>query len=137
MTYPNWSLVHGEKSPYTGKKIVWEIREEAELPMIRFRHCSWCGGLHPKDFLDVLEDIGSVIELADMKYGWPHKFYVDRYLGRNCHAKFYNEHLLDLVGEPEFDILSKAIEKRTGIRFSIKGGQLYWEIMRIVPPQIS
>lgn len=53
----------------------YKIREADGAYGINKRHCSYCGSLHPEDLLNVLE-AGARLELADMKYGWPHKFYV-------------------------------------------------------------
>ena len=39
-----------------------------------FRTCSYCGSIHPDDL--VASEIGGPVDWADMKYGWPHKFYV-------------------------------------------------------------
>lgn len=41
-----------------------------------FRRCPHCGSLHPEDMAEAVR-AGSKLELADMKYGWPHKFYLD------------------------------------------------------------
>lgn len=42
----------------------------------RLRHCSWCGSMHPEDLAAALQ-AGAKASLADMKYGWPHKAYID------------------------------------------------------------
>lgn len=49
--------------------ITWMKREDG------FRHCSYCGSLHPEDFLRLM-DHGVKVGGADWKYGWPHKFYI-------------------------------------------------------------
>lgn len=41
----------------------------------RLRHCSFCGSMHPAELLVAIK-CGARVELADMKYGWPHKLYV-------------------------------------------------------------
>jgi hypothetical protein len=38
------------------------------------RTCGYCGGLHPEDFAQA-EVRG--VHMADMKYGWPHKAYLE------------------------------------------------------------
>lgn len=38
-----------------------------------FRRCSYCGSIHPEDL--AAEPVWKP-QWADMKYGWPHKFYV-------------------------------------------------------------
>lgn len=40
-------------------------------------HCRYCGGITPEDFVRLLEGGGSRVEVADWKYGWPHKVYID------------------------------------------------------------
>lgn len=52
----------------------WEARER-EPYVTGFRHCSYCGSLHPEDLITAIE-AGAVLGGADWKYGWPHKFYV-------------------------------------------------------------
>lgn len=39
-----------------------------------FRRCNFCGSIHPED---LAAEEGWKAQWADMKYGWPHKFYVD------------------------------------------------------------
>lgn len=39
-----------------------------------FRRCDLCGSVHPDD---LVAEQGWRAEWADMKYGWPHKFYVE------------------------------------------------------------
>lgn len=41
-----------------------------------FRRCSFCGSVHPEDLAAEPAWPGGA-NWADMKYGWPHKFYVD------------------------------------------------------------
>lgn len=41
------------------------------------RTCGYCGSLHPEDFATAEVAQNGRIELADMKYGWPHKAYID------------------------------------------------------------
>lgn len=41
-----------------------------------FRTCSYCGCIHPDDLIVALK-AGAKLQGADLKYGWPHKFYVD------------------------------------------------------------
>jgi len=42
-----------------------------------FRSCSYCGSIHPEDLFTAL-NAGAELNGSDWKYGWPHKFYVDR-----------------------------------------------------------
>lgn len=39
-----------------------------------FRRCGFCGSIHPED---LAAEPNWRADWADMKYGWPHKFYVD------------------------------------------------------------
>lgn len=50
-----------------------------------FRTCSYCGSMHPEDLLEALK-AGAELHMADMKYGWPHKFYVDGVKNLNAGA---------------------------------------------------
>jgi hypothetical protein len=50
----------------------WSWREPSRGE--HFRTCSYCGCVHPDD-LAVESNVRA--DWADMKYGWPHKFYVD------------------------------------------------------------
>lgn len=52
----------------------WETRER-EPYIDGFRHCSYCGSLHPEDLITALK-AGATMHGSDWKYGWPHKFYV-------------------------------------------------------------
>jgi hypothetical protein len=42
-----------------------------------FRSCSWCGGIAAEDLVALAQAHVLHFEVADMKYGWPHKIYVD------------------------------------------------------------
>lgn len=48
--------------------------------------CSYCGSISPTDLVRAIQD-GAKLELADFKYGWPHKIYVNdipnRFVGLN------------------------------------------------------
>lgn len=72
------------------------------------------------------EQPGIRFNLADMKYGWPHKFYID---GRGLsHAKWYNIHLLDQGYDAEaLGALITEIHRYSGLRFEVKeGGTLHF-----------
>lgn len=45
-------------------------------PLDFVERCSYCGGIHPDAFWEAIEN-GYAMEVADWKYGWPHKIYVD------------------------------------------------------------
>lgn len=107
-----------------------------------FRTCSYCGCIHPEDLLAALR-AGARLERAGMKYGWPHKLYVENMpnpkAGEQCrvgsrhngagepepimgaaptyvYAKFYTQHLTDLSPEALVE-LAKLIKDQTGITF--------------------
>lgn len=42
-----------------------------------FRTCSYCGSIHPIDLLSALKN-GATVHGSDWKYGWPHKFYIEK-----------------------------------------------------------
>jgi hypothetical protein len=65
----------GDPFTYGGGK--WEERDnrgKSGQP-IRFPTCTWCGSITPQQFLVFLE-AGYASEVADWKYGWPHKIYL-------------------------------------------------------------
>lgn len=41
----------------------------------RLRGCDYCGSMHPTDVVDALKN-GAWVIMPDMKYAWPHKFYI-------------------------------------------------------------
>ncbi len=43
----------------------------------RLRGCGYCGSMHPADLVAAL-NAGATLDPADRKYGWPHKFYVNK-----------------------------------------------------------
>lgn len=59
---------HGEADRWGG----WTWRDPSRGE--HFRRCSYCGSIHPDD---LAAEQGVRADWADMKYGWPHKFYVD------------------------------------------------------------
>lgn len=104
-----------------------------------FRTCSYCGGMHPLDLLAAIK-AGATLDVADWKYGWPHKVYVEGVpnplagqrvvMGsnteggvttpiwgdapRHAHGKFYNTHLADL-DDAELAELAALMEPMTGV----------------------
>lgn len=114
-----------------------------------FRTCGYCGSIHPDDLLGYIErgEVGSA-EMADRKYGYPHKVYVgvtnplagqpvSRAMssepnGKGGHTKTYETPRPDgpfthakfytrhLIGldDPQFHALSSWIERTTGWLFS-------------------
>jgi len=104
-------------------KTEWRPPDE-ERP---FRTCSYCGSIHPEDLLQfAAADHPLGFEVADMKYGWPHKVYVTGIPPRG-HAKFYTEHLRDEgIDDEAFDAVGALLETRTGISFVRREGRLLW-----------
>lgn len=146
-------IICHESSPvFVQHERKWELRESDGCYGANIRHCNYCGSIHPEDLLKVLSE-GAILEQADWKYGWPHKFYVSHIknpkageivqIGSSSKGgistpimgkasefitlKFYNNHLNDLIDTSEFDIVAEAIRLRTGIKFSIKEGKLYYQ----------
>lgn len=61
--------VHGADAARWGG---WEWNEPCHTE--HFRRCSYCGSVNPDD---LVAEPDWHANWADMKYGWPHKFYVD------------------------------------------------------------
>lgn len=55
------------------------------------------------------------VDVADWKYGWPHKFYLTA--DDSTLFKWYNVHLEDLGGTEVFRPMTDLIHAHTGIRF--------------------
>lgn len=87
-----------------------------------YRSCSYCGCIHPDDLLFGLQQEGAQLSGADWKYGWPHKFYIDRLTLPSgveiTFGKWYNRHLLDL-DEARFTALSELLFTFADITFEI------------------
>lgn len=77
-----------------------------------FRQCTWCGSLHPEDLIIAIER-GAVLSSADWKYGWPHKFYLDRIWNPtpNVHvlrsARYKDDKISDVVWGPAGELHAK------------------------------
>lgn len=86
------------------------------------RTCSFCGSIHPSDLITALSAENADIELADMKYGWPHKWYINSPAIMAPGAKkFYTLHLKDATPE---ELL--RIEKAMGLHFEFEGDGVRW-----------
>jgi hypothetical protein len=119
--------------------------------------CWYCGSISPKAFHELLHTGGDIgLELADMKYGWPHKVYLRRMplpddwqglervvstewvdgeqtvtrreVMTSDWGKFYFEHLKDLREHPlAFGWLTSLIRSRLGLHFVLDdAGRLMW-----------
>lgn len=103
----------------------WERRAEG------YRHCNYCGSLHPEDLHKVLL-AGARLGGSDWKVGWPNKFYVydapsanvglfDREPPKVAMLKWYNTHLYDLDAVA-FSVMSDLLMKHSNIRFERDAG---------------
>lgn len=54
----------------------WRIRQEHQGTS-GVETCSWCGSVNPAALVAAIQ-AGCHIHLADQKYGWPHKWYIDK-----------------------------------------------------------
>jgi len=88
----------------------WSARDGAQ-------HCDYCGSLHPTEVVALLK-AGARISMADWKYGWPHKAYLDSPWG-----KFYTRHLQDATPE-EADYICRRLGMT--ITFSPDGKEAAW-----------
>lgn len=110
-----------------------------------FVSCSYCGSMHPRELVEALNQ-GATVTIADMKYGWPHKVYVDnapnRYVGmmeirtagpgdyvgpevpapERTQGKFYTLHLKDCTPEQR-----QQIEQAIGLAFTFEGNEVSWK----------
>lgn len=62
--------------PYRGLRIMYDKREDDGGPHTPETCCTYCGSISPSRLLELIKAGTATIELADMKYGWPHKLYV-------------------------------------------------------------
>lgn len=88
-----------------------------------FRACSYCGSMNPLDLLELSKEHDLHFEVADWKYGWPHKIYIR---GVNLpFAKFYTTHIQDIHN---VDGLTTLIALKTGIFFEVKPEGLFYRV---------
>lgn len=91
MKFPDKPTCHKVPNVFKVPEIRWRDPNE----QVPWRTCSYCGSIHPEDLIKIAGD-GTVKsgEIADWKYGWPHKLYV--YSDKpGFWCKFYNEHIAD------------------------------------------
>jgi hypothetical protein len=68
---------HRDAPRYDDKELAFEKRAYDGGPYRHdFEQCNYCGSMHPHALLEALR-AGAVLDMADWKYGWPHKFYVE------------------------------------------------------------
>ena len=134
----------------------WEVREPNGTYGANLRHCSYCGSIHPLDLLKVLGEgaqlqgadwkygwphkfyvagiknpmAGQTVKVGGRHYtndaGEPVDEDIMGKAPETLTVKFYNEHLIDLFGTPEFEQVTEAIRQRTGVQFENKDGKLYY-----------
>lgn len=115
-----------QHSPFNFPAPLWRAADERG-----FRTCSHCGSIHPEDLLRALQ-AGSQLECADMKYGWPHKFYVhgvpssDLQSAGSGWAKWYTTHLQELSPEA-FDALAPRLAV-SGVTFERDERGIKWSV---------
>lgn len=150
MAYPEKHQCHQQDRVFAQREIVWETRPLEGSYGTGYRQCSYCGSLHPEDLLKILQIPGTRVNWADQKYGYLHKCYIEgvpnprageivqmgsRWDGekdepimspapKTLSNKFYTEHLIDLVGQPELQEVSEIIRKRSGVEFFEQDGKL-------------
>ncbi len=79
------------------------------------RRCSFCGSLSPEDLVELAKRPGVSVELADMKYGFPHKLYLHG-VSLSCGpAKFYLKHLVEAGHDEEAFQAAAAVLLQVGI----------------------
>lgn len=129
----------------------WKQRADDERkygqPPPPFPQCSYCGSITPEAFIEACR-LGYRMEVADWKYGWPHKVYIDwpnpnpdeiRQTGERCvggktvevikgkyqtlYLKFYTIHLKDFEALAEH---AQLILSRIGILFEHRDGEIYY-----------
>lgn len=68
-----------DSSPFLTADAVWEERDDhGWLVIPGARYCSYCGSVDPETFVKLCEPgAAKRLEVADWKYGWPHKVYID------------------------------------------------------------
>lgn len=88
--------------------LTWKDRDGS-----KFKHCSYCGSLTPRDALILFKTPGVKYSGSDWKYGYPHKFYLE---DRHGHYKFYTCHLKDMSSE-FLDSWNEVVAPLTDIEF--------------------
>lgn len=116
--------------PYAWQTLNLVGADESETHMAR--SCNYCGSLHPEDLLKLIGD-GAELELADRKYGYPHKIYVTLKSPEGTKwAKFYTDHFLDEGYSPDARaLITTALRDHTGITFVVEdrgeGPELFYK----------
>jgi hypothetical protein len=79
MQWPSKPSCHGERSSvFVAHDMSWWPPQPKREPSgVPFRTCSFCGSICPEDFIELCGKYEIGMDLADMKYGYPHKYYVE------------------------------------------------------------
>lgn len=117
MQFTDTITAHKHEQHYTGLDV--DHWEEKERQGIKARFCSYCGSLHPEDFYSLLNECDHA-EFADMKYGYPHKIYLN--FNNNAMLKFYLKHLIDITDQKTVDNILSRIYDRTEITLAYRVG---------------
>lgn len=92
MKFTDAPTCHAHEPRYRDVPIVWERRDTDPPDILR---CSYCGSIHPEDLITIAT-APVTLEIADWKYGWPHKVYIT--LGGHL-LKFYSQHFVDCADD--------------------------------------
>lgn len=125
-----------------------EDGKEEVIPDI-YETCSYCGSFTIADTIKFFQTPGVEYSGADWKYGWPHKFYINRIpcepysrvvsstwqngkqtdikreTSNHRWGKFYSEHMIDATPE-QLEQWNTIVTPKLGVSFSIKDDKLYW-----------
>lgn len=92
-------------------------------------YCSYCGSMKPEALVEHLES-GARLELADMKYGWPHKFYATAADGGHI-GKFYTAHITDYgIDREALSAITAALKVHGGVELELLGDGMRWRILQ-------
>ena len=98
----------------------WVVRKgDGTHPGPGIPQCDFCGSITPEDFVIFCSRQDCKMEVADWKYGYPHKVYVTvpcQAPGNATHLKFYFEHLASYTG---LETSTELVSTRTGLLFSV------------------
>lgn len=99
----------------------WQPRANVDGHEIRC--CSFCGGVHPSDFVFLMGRAGTGYSGSDWKYGWPHKFYIT--VPGRAMMKFYTKHLKE-ANIPTFESANRLSRRYFDVEFARVDGTLGW-----------
>lgn len=75
-TFVPASNAHSGES-FAGSRTCWKVGPDDNGGQpLRFPRCTWCGSMSPQLFIELLESGKAKADVADWKYGYPHKVYV-------------------------------------------------------------